>query len=57
VRVFDADGTPLETFGTPGRGRGQFDRPQDIAVKGTRIYVVDLGNHRVQQWRMEDADR
>lgn len=55
VRVFDGDGTPLETFGTRGRGPGELDRPQDVAVAGDRIYVVDLGNDRVQEWRIAPA--
>ncbi len=57
VRVFDSGGTPLETFGMAGRGPGEFDRPEDIAIDGTRIYVTDFGNHRLQEWRMEEKSR
>ena len=48
VRVFDGKGTPLGTFGKPGRGPGELDRPEDVAVREERIYVVDFGNDRVQ---------
>lgn len=57
VRVFDSRGTPLETFGSAGRGLGEFDRPEGIAIDGTRIYVTDFGNHRLQEWRMEERTR
>lgn len=35
-----------------GSGRGQFDQPRGIAVSadGERIYVVDMGNARVEQF-------
>lgn len=54
VRVFDAAGTPLETFGGPGRGPSEFDRPEDVAVHGSHVYVTDFGNHRLQEWRIEE---
>ncbi len=57
VRVFDSRGTPLETFGRAGRGPGEFDRPEAIAIDGRRIYVTDFGNHRLQEWRMEERSR
>lgn len=49
--IFSPDGTPLETWGTPGAGDGQFSTPEDIAFApdGT-FYVADAGNHRVQQF-------
>jgi DNA-binding beta-propeller fold protein YncE len=54
VRVFDGRGIPIGTFGAPGRGAGQFDRPEGIAVGRGRIYVADFGNNRVQEWRLSD---
>ncbi len=57
IRVFDGGGTPLETFGRAGRGPGEFDRPEGVAVQGARIYITDFGNDRVQQWRMEEGAR
>ena len=57
VRVFDPGGKPLETFGREGTGLGEFDRPEDVAVHGTSIYVTDFGNHRLQEWRMEEKSR
>ena len=54
VRVFDGSGVPIGSFGAPGRGVGQFDRPEGIAVRGSRIYVADFGNNRVQQWLPSD---
>jgi DNA-binding beta-propeller fold protein YncE/4-amino-4-deoxy-L-arabinose transferase-like glycosyltransferase len=38
-------------WGALGRGRGQFNRPQDVAVSpGGDVYVVDTGNYRVQRF-------
>jgi DNA-binding beta-propeller fold protein YncE len=38
-------------WGALGRGRGQFDRPQDVAVSpGGDVYVVDTGNYQVQRF-------
>jgi DNA-binding beta-propeller fold protein YncE len=54
VRVFDARGTPLESFGRAGNGPGEFDRPEGVAVQGTHLYVTDFGNNRLQEWRLEE---
>jgi DNA-binding beta-propeller fold protein YncE len=51
VRIFDANGTPLDSFGSQGNGPGQFDRPESIAFHDNRIYVTDFGNHRLQEWK------
>ncbi len=43
----DLDG--LLDFGTQGSGPGQFDNPGGVAVDdASRIYAVDMGNHRIQ---------
>ncbi|MFA5160612.1 MAG: tetratricopeptide repeat protein [Elusimicrobiales bacterium] len=49
VRVVDADGNLLFTFGSRGSKPGQFSEPRAI-VSGAdgRIYVADTGNSRVQ---------
>jgi hypothetical protein len=49
IQVFDASGTFLLKFGTPGSGDGQFDLPTGVAVdsKG-RIYVAEWDNYRIQ---------
>ncbi len=48
VRAFHSDGTPSTVFGEPGAGRGQLRHPTGIAVTGSRVYVADFGNDRVQ---------
>ena len=49
VRVFDATGTYLATFGREGEGPGEFSRAETIAVlPDGRLLVRDPGNMRVQ---------
>ena len=38
----------LLKWGSQGSGNGQFERPQGIAVRDAKVYVVDGGNSRVQ---------
>ncbi len=46
---------PVMSIGTTGSGDGQFQRPRNLALSsdGSRIYVLDSGNNRVQYF---DAD-
>lgn len=49
VRVFDADGKPVSSFGASGSLPGQFLSPRSIASVGNgRIAVADTNNNRVQ---------
>ena len=49
LQVYDArDGRPLRSVGAPGKGLGEFDRPNGLAVSGDRLFVVERDNHRVQ---------
>ena len=49
VCVFSADGsTLLRSWGTNGTGDGQFSGPVALAVRGPRLYVLDLSSPRVQ---------
>jgi hypothetical protein len=63
VVKFDKNGKFLKTWGTPGKGPGQFSTPHGIATdQNNRIYVNDRGNRRIQvfdangqfldQWRV-----
>ena len=54
VAKLNKDGDWVASFGTPGKGEGQFNTVHNIAsdVKGT-IYVADRGNRRIQ---VLDAD-
>ena len=46
---FDAQGGFLASYGTSGRGDGEFSRPSGVAVDGEgNIYIADWGNERVQ---------
>jgi DNA-binding beta-propeller fold protein YncE len=49
IEKFSSDGEFLRSYGTSGRGDGQFNRPSGVAVDGEGyIYVADWGNERVQ---------
>jgi DNA-binding beta-propeller fold protein YncE len=51
ISMFDLNGLFLGSFGSPGSGAGQFNRPWGIAVDATgQVYVADQVNHRVQQF-------
>jgi len=53
LQIFDADGNFLLQFGSQGNGKGQFERPTDIAISSKDIiYVADWGNHRIQKFRI-----
>ena len=54
ITVLDREGKKLNSFGSQGSGRGQFNSPSGIAVnpKGT-ILVGDSWNHRIQELTMK----
>jgi DNA-binding beta-propeller fold protein YncE len=56
VRVHDAGGTLLFSFGTTGTGGGEFNFPLGIGIDdNNRIYVADSGNRRVQIFTPDGA--
>jgi sugar lactone lactonase YvrE len=51
VREFSAGGKVIRTWGTTGRGAGQFRGPNGIAVDSAgNVYVADTFNHRIQKF-------
>ncbi|MCI0627730.1 MAG: hypothetical protein L0387_39780 [Acidobacteria bacterium] len=52
VQKFKPDGTFLVSFGSKGKGLGEFDYTIAVAVAedGT-VFVVDFGNNRIEKWR------
>lgn len=48
VKVFDRAGNLLATFGAPGEGVGEFNRPTHLAVWRNELYVADTFNARIQ---------
>ena len=50
VRVLKPDGSTVTTFGSSGRGDGQFSNPYGVAVWGDSVYVCDNGNRRIQKF-------
>lgn len=48
VRVYSATGALQATWAGYGSGPGQLVTPTAITVVGSKVYVADSGNHRVQ---------
>ena len=55
IAVFSQEGELFCTFGSRGRGKGEFEWPSSVAVSpdGHHLYVSDCGNHRVQVFTPE----
>ncbi len=53
VRVFDADGHPLYSFGESGEGNQQFRGPGGIWTDSKdRVFIADSGNRRIQVFQL-----
>lgn len=48
IDVFSLEGKKLFSFGSRGRGEGQFRYASDVAVDDSRVYVIDTDNNRVE---------
>ena len=48
VKIFDLDGNPVKQFGQYGDRYGEFKHPSTAITDGTRIFVLDAENHRIQ---------
>jgi DNA-binding beta-propeller fold protein YncE len=53
VRVYSTAGTLLATWASYGSGPGQLAKPTAITVVGSKVYVADSGNHRVQVFALD----
>ena len=54
VSIFSPTGEKLQSFGSYGSGRGQFNEPRGVAVDDDgNILVVDKNNHRIQKFTPE----
>ena len=53
VDVLTRGGIRVTSFGSEGSGPGEFDMPYGVAFDSTgrRLFVVDMGNSRIQVWR------
>ena len=51
IRKHSSDGSLLVSWGSPGAGPGQFDRPQGLDVdRAGSVYVSDMFNNRIQKF-------
>jgi DNA-binding beta-propeller fold protein YncE len=52
IQKFSADGTFLTSFGSQGRGPGQFEHAMAVTVADDgSLFAVDFANSRVHKWR------
>jgi DNA-binding beta-propeller fold protein YncE len=53
IQVLDAAGKYLLEFGLPGATPGYFSDPDDITIQHGKLYVVDKGNNRIQEFALQ----
>lgn len=55
IVLWNVRGEELGRFGEPGTIAGRLQIPNDVAVSadGSRLFVADTGNRRIQVWRVE----
>jgi DNA-binding beta-propeller fold protein YncE len=53
IKVFDASGNLVKTFGAPGDGKGELNAPTHLALSEQKLYVSDTLNSRVQVFDAE----
>jgi DNA-binding beta-propeller fold protein YncE len=56
VRHYTAQGSFLSEWGTRGSGNGEFEYPGGVAVSptGSRVYVADKRNYRIQYFNRNE---
>jgi 3-phytase len=55
ILIFDASsGAFLRAVGGPGKGLGEYQRPNGIAVIDSNLVVVERDNHRIQVLKLPD---
>ncbi len=52
VDEISSTGEKLGSFGKRGKGNGEFEEPQGIAIRGETAYVVDWLNSRVEEFKL-----
>ena len=51
ISIFTPEGKKIQSFGSRGSGKGQFNSSCGVAVDNDdNIYIVDNGNHRIQKF-------
>ena len=54
ILVYDTHGKLLTKFGKQGKGDGQFNRPNGLALDDRGfLYVCDSGNQRIQKFKLQ----
>lgn len=48
IWVYDTTGTYISKWGITGEDPGEFDEPSDIAISGSKLYISESANNRIQ---------
>lgn len=56
VQVFDRNGTPLMVIGTVGSDNGELRVPMDVAINGTKLYITNSENRRIEVFNVFDPN-
>ncbi len=56
VQVFDRNGTPLMVIGTVGSDNGELRVPMDVVINGTKLYVTNSENRRIEIFDVFDPN-
>ena len=54
IKVLDANGDLINTIGRRGKGIGEFNTPTHLAFSGSRLFVSDTLNFRVQAFNTDN---
>jgi hypothetical protein len=52
IQMYDKSGNPTGTFGAGGSPLGRFRGPAGLDLVGNRLYVMEMGNERIQELRV-----
>lgn len=54
IAILDKEGNPVQVIGTNGKGEGQFDKVNGVAIdEDNVVYAADTFNNRISAWTVD----